>query len=106
MDASLFNGQPFELKTDCLVTRTRPPRYPNSEFLMSRRFLVQIDIERLRSHLSKADREQKSVEQVVEFLADAGFHWTSNGWLVSEEDLGVLDPDEVTAVEELPGEGP
>ena len=102
MDAFTPDRCPFDLKPDSRFAGMHPLRYSSSELLMSRRFLVQVDIELLRSHLSQADREEKSREQIVQFLIDSGFRQTPGGWIVSEADLGVLEPEEVTAIDELP----
>ncbi|HEX4124304.1 MAG TPA: hypothetical protein VHY37_06210 [Tepidisphaeraceae bacterium] len=58
-----------------------------------------IDIEKLRGNLARADQRDFSLDQVQSFLADAGFKRTDAGWLVSEENLGHLDPSEVLSAE-------
>lgn len=95
----------FELKPGRHRAEARPGKYLTGEVLMPRQFRVQIDLERLRSHLAEADRETKSAEQIRAFLIDSGFVQTPRGWLVSEADLGVLHPDEVIAIDEVPENG-
>jgi hypothetical protein len=92
----------FELKPARHLAEAYRGRYFGRELLMPRRFLVQIDVELLRSHLAEADREAKSPEQIQEFLSSSGFQPTSGGWLVSEADLGVLNADEVISIDEVP----
>ena len=102
MDAVPANSYHFELKLHTLSAEKRALKYSSGGLFMPRRFLVQIDVELLRSHLSEADREEKSTEQIVQFLVDSGFELTPRGWVVSEADLGVLDPEEVSRIDELP----
>ncbi|HEX4123585.1 MAG TPA: hypothetical protein VHY37_02600 [Tepidisphaeraceae bacterium] len=66
---------------------------------MAHTVLVTIDIEKLRGNLARADQRDVSVEEAQRFLADAGFKRTDAGWLVSEENLGHLDPSEVLSAE-------
>jgi hypothetical protein len=66
---------------------------------MARTVLVNIDIETLRANLAQADQREISSDEVLRFLADAGFEKTDRGWLVTEENLGHLDPSEVLSAE-------
>ena len=66
---------------------------------MARTVLVNIDIDKLRANLARADQRDVSAEEVLRFLADAGFSKTDRGWLVNEENLGQLDPAEVLSAE-------
>jgi len=70
---------------------------------MPRRFIVQINVERVRQALSVADGAAWTAEQVVAWLSDAGFSRVDDTtWLVAEPDLGQLEPAEVTIVREEP----
>ena len=66
---------------------------------MARTVLVNIDIEKLRTNLARADQCEISPDEVLRFLADAGFSKTDTGWTVTEENLGQLDPSEVLSAE-------
>ena len=66
---------------------------------MARTVLVNIDIDMLRANLARADQRDVPPEEVLRFLADAGFSKTDKGWIVTEENLGQLDPSEVLSAE-------
>jgi hypothetical protein len=68
---------------------------------MARTVIVNLDLEKLRTNLAHADQREISPEEVLRFLADAGFKKTDGGWLVTEENLGQLDPSEVLSAEFL-----
>jgi hypothetical protein len=92
----------FQLKPGWHLGEVNAAKYLSSEPSMPRRFLVQIDLELLRSHLAEADRDVKTPEQIHQFLIESGFKQTPMGWVVSEADLGVLDADEVLAIDDAP----
>lgn len=75
------------------------PSRPLSVEAMSRTVLVNIDVEKLRGNLARTDQRNVSADEVRQFLTDAGFQQTDRGWLVSEENLGQLDPSEVLSAE-------
>jgi hypothetical protein len=66
---------------------------------MARTVLVNLDIENLRANLARADQRDVSLEEALRFLADAGFTKTDKGWLVSEQNLGQVDPSEVISAD-------
>jgi hypothetical protein len=69
---------------------------------MGRRFLIRIDLAALTAHLEREDRQAYPREQVLRWLAEAGFEETAPGqWNVEEENLGHLDPSEVMHAELL-----
>ena len=66
---------------------------------MSRRLRVRLNMPRLIEHLSREEQRAVSVEDVNQWLTDAGFVKTNGGWEVDEPNLGHLDPSEVISVE-------
>lgn len=62
---------------------------------MSRVFLLQLDLNRIRKHMSEEEGREVSSAEVLAWLSDAGFVETSDGWEIPEKDLGQLRPDEV-----------
>lgn len=70
---------------------------------MGRTFLVRIDLGALTAHLEREDRRTYSPDDVLKWLADAGFDAAGPGqWKVDEAHLGQLDPSEVLHAEPLP----
>lgn len=69
---------------------------------MSKKLLIRLHLERIRTNLSKEDGREWSGEDVRRWLVEAGFTPTDTGWLVDEPNLGQLDPSEVAAVEDAP----
>jgi hypothetical protein len=69
-------------------------------------YFVRLDLERIRRHLSKEDRTTYPLEYVTQWLQEAGFHLKEAGWLVRGQDLGQVDPVEVTSIEEWRGPTP
>jgi hypothetical protein len=59
---------------------------------------VKLDIPRLVANLSKEDARDTSEAEVTQWLDDAGFSRDGEWWLVSEADLGQVDPSEVLEV--------
>ena len=62
-------------------------------------FSVEIDIELLRSNLSREEQRDVPRGEVENWLANARFARVENRWTVREADLGQLDPSEVTSAE-------
>jgi hypothetical protein len=71
--------------------------------MAERWFIVQLDLERIRSSFSRDDGCEYDLAHVRKWLSDAGFRPDPNGWLVRERDLAQVQPDEVTAIDEHPG---
>lgn len=65
------------------------------------RIRIRINLDLLRENVSKADARMWSEAEVLRFLREAGFTPDGDWWLGSEADLGQLDPEEVTAVEDV-----
>ena len=69
---------------------------------MSRRLRVRLDLARLIANLSRDEQRQMPEEEVLQWLSDAHFtRQDGNYWIVSESDLGQVDPSEVLEVEPL-----
>lgn len=65
------------------------------------RMLVKIDLHLLRENLSATWRHRPTEQEVLDFLASAGFVRSPDGWLGREEGLMRLDPSEVLSVEPI-----
>ena len=59
---------------------------------------VDVDLIAVAAHLSSEDKRQVLVEEVRQWLLDAGFEPHCGRWLVDERDLGQLDPSEVRSI--------
>lgn len=68
----------------------------------ARRLLVDIDLVTLGASLAKEEGRPVSEDEVRQWLLDAGFTPHQGLWIVSEPDLGQLDPSEVRSVEDAP----
>ncbi|WP_428937814.1 hypothetical protein [Fontivita pretiosa] len=69
---------------------------------MPSRVRVKIDLARLKAHLSREEGRPLGDEQVLQWLHDAGFISSGEGyWIVAESDLGHLDPSEVLEIARL-----
>lgn len=66
---------------------------------MQRTVRVTINVEVLRSNLSKEENREITEAETLQWLKDAGFHAAPSGWIVTEGNLGQLDPAEVIEVE-------
>jgi hypothetical protein len=66
-----------------------------------RRLRVHIDLSRLAVNLSAEDHTTVSDAQARQFLLDAGFTPDRDGWFVNECDLGQVEPEEVTSIEDF-----
>jgi hypothetical protein len=60
---------------------------------------VRINLGTLRRKMSQEEGTELSEAQIQHWLIDAGFERTDQEWIVKEEDLGHLDPSEVSSVE-------
>jgi hypothetical protein len=66
---------------------------------MTRHLRIKLNLKALTAHLSREEGQILSNDQVVIWLKEAGFRRSGNYWLVSQADLGHLDPSEVLEVE-------
>ena len=66
-----------------------------------KRIRIRINLDRLRANVSNADARIWSEADVLRWLCDAGFTPDGDAWLTTEADLGQLEPEEVTAVEDV-----
>lgn len=64
---------------------------------MGRRVRIAIDVDLLRENVSKADGRPWTDAEVEQWLVDAGFTPDGDQWA----DLGQLEPNEVTHMEEV-----
>jgi len=65
------------------------------------KFLVVLDLGKIRAHLSKADGVAYTEADVRKWLIDAGFAPQGENWVVSESDLSHVDPSEVEEITPL-----
>jgi hypothetical protein len=66
---------------------------------MARRLRVRLDLPAIATHLSKENEKMISIEEVVRWLQDANFvRQDETYWIVSEPDLGQVNPSEVLEV--------
>ena len=65
------------------------------------KFLVMLNLKKIRSQLAAADAVAYTDEDVRKWLRDAGFEAQGNKWIVSEADLGHVDPSEVLEITPL-----
>jgi hypothetical protein len=72
---------------------------------MHARFRVRLNIAAICQHLSREEGRSISQDEVVIWLQEAGFtrhpEASRDEWIVSEPDLGQVDPSEVLAIEPL-----
>ncbi|HYO07784.1 MAG TPA: hypothetical protein VER17_02325 [Tepidisphaeraceae bacterium] len=69
---------------------------------MPNKVLVDIDLVVLGEHLSKEEGRPVGEDEVRQWLRDARFVPHKGMWIVSEADLGQLDPSEVRSIEDAP----
>jgi hypothetical protein len=62
---------------------------------MPRIFVLKLDLEQVRRHLSREEGREFSPSEVLAWLHDAGFVRTPAGWEAPEHHLGQLWPSEV-----------
>ena len=65
-----------------------------------KRLHIRINLNLLRENVSKAEGRPWSEAEVLQWLRDAGFTADGDWWFGPEADVGQLDPEEVTAVED------
>ena len=91
-----------ELHDEAAEARQHVPAAPRatepSEPTATRRWVVKIDLDLVRSRMSAADEATYSREDAGRFLADAGFRSLDGYWTVEEGQLGHVEPDEVSHV--------
>lgn len=70
---------------------------------MPHRVIVDIDLVALAANLSREEGGRPVGEgEVRQWLRDAGFAPHGDRWIVSEPDLGQLEPAEVLSIEDHP----
>ena len=69
---------------------------------MAKRLIVDLNIEKIRQHLSSEDGRAWSRKDVLKWLEDAGFKPHGDRWLVEERHLGQVQPVEVNSIEDEP----
>lgn len=68
---------------------------------MAQHLRIRIDWAKLKQNMSKQEGRAMGDEELRQWLTDAGFTFDGkDAWLVSEPDLGHLDPSEVVSVED------
>lgn len=69
---------------------------------MGKQLRIRINWPRLLENMSKQEGRAMTRVEVEQWLTDAGFvHERDDFWLVSEPDLGHLDPSEVISAEDV-----
>jgi hypothetical protein len=69
---------------------------------MANRLRIRIDWPRLLENLSKQEGRDVPLVEVEQWLTDAGFaREGEDDWIVSEANLGHLDPSEVISVDDV-----
>ena len=63
-----------------------------------RRFLVRLDVEKIRASLSRADGIKYDAAYVSNWLDALGIEQRGDAWIVPEAELGHFDPTEVSDV--------
>ena len=88
-----------EWRTSCAMF-DRPDALAR-ELNMLRRVIVDVDLSAVAAHLSKEDARTVTEREAREWLIDAGFAPAPDGrWIVTEADLGQLDPTEVRSLDD------
>jgi hypothetical protein len=85
------------------LTRLREPKGigERASVVAVQKFLVSLNIRRIRAQLSAADGVAYTDDDVRKWLQDAGFESQGEKWIVSETDLGHVDPSEVVEITPL-----
>ncbi len=68
---------------------------------MDDRFLIKVDIERLKLTLSRSERRQWSDQEVCDWLGRNGFLAGPEGWTVEAKNIGLLDATEYALIRQL-----
>ena len=76
-----------------------------AETYMPIRVIVDIDLAAVAANLSREEQRQVDEQEVRQWLQDAGFRPHGHRWIVTEADLGQLDPSEVIALDDAPDDG-
>ena len=66
-----------------------------------KRLRIRINLDLLRQNISEGEGRPWSEAEVLQWLRDAGFTAEGEWWITREADLGQLDAEEVTAVEDV-----
>ena len=66
---------------------------------MSTKVRIKLDLPLLVANLSREERREMPEHEVLQWLSDAGFFRVGEYWIVTEADLGQVDPSEVLEVE-------
>ncbi len=69
--------------------------------IMSTRVRIKLDLPLLIAHLSREDGRSVTEPEVLQWLVDAGFTRDGEHWIVTEADLGQVEPSEVLEIEPL-----
>ena len=65
------------------------------------KLIVVLNIQNIRAQLSSADAVAYTDEDIRRWLREAGFEAQGEKWLVSDADLGHVDPSEVLEITTL-----
>ncbi len=68
------------------------------------RVIVDIDLAAVAANLSREEQRQVDEQEVRQWLRDAGFRPHGHRWIVTEADLGQLDPSEVISLDDAPND--
>ena len=68
---------------------------------MSGRYLLSVDLHRLRRNLSKENQFPFTGRKVLDWLVQMGFLAADGGWIADAAALGRLEPDEILAAAPL-----
>jgi hypothetical protein len=75
-----------------------------AETFMPIRVIVDIDLAAVAANLSREEQRQVDEQEVRQWLRDAGFRPHGHRWIVTEADLGQLDPSEVISLDDAPND--
>jgi hypothetical protein len=76
--------------------------YRNDQMLtMSTKVRIKLSLPLLVEHLSREERRPVPESEVLQWLVDARFTRDGDYWIVSEADLGQVEPSEVLEIEPL-----
>ena len=73
---------------------------------MGRLFRIRLNRPELRRNLAREYGHHVSDAEIDQWLIDAGFARRGEDWIVPEEDLGHLQPDEVSEADVIDSEQP
>ncbi len=72
---------------------------------MTRQLRIRLNLAILINHLAREEGKDVSTDEALNWLRDAGFTQSGKYWVVSQADLGHLDPTEVLEVEPIDDRG-